>query len=214
MKRWILVCAIFIGIALGVAASSARATTINFDTFPDGTPVPTGTIITDQYLVWGATFSSTPSGGPIIDSDGEASSPPNFLIGNPDSYQPITVDFTKPIPFVDVTLISVGDSTVTATAYAPDLTTVLDSVSVTNPGTGVGWYNHNPITLTGSDIARIHFEITKPYPGDGYGIDDICWGSSKCSGAAAVPEIRSATMLTMMLIGSMALLLRRSRRAY
>src|SRR5438132_11254896 len=110
------------------------AITINFDTLPDSTPVANGTIIQNQYLPFGVTFSSI-AGGPIAGSfSGEAVSPPNFLVGNPDSFQPIVMDLTTPIFKVGVTLISVGDSTVTATAFAIDFSTVLDIVAVTNPG--------------------------------------------------------------------------------
>ena len=103
-----------------------------------------------------------------------ASSLPNHLNGYPDSFQPILMDLVgENADSIGVTLLSVGDAVVTATAYGSDLTTVLDSVSVSNPGTGVGWYNKDRITLTGPGIARVRFEITTPYPGDGFGIDDL-----------------------------------------
>jgi hypothetical protein len=162
---------------------------INFDIFPNGNQIDgtipngtswPGTIITNQYASFGAIFSST-NGGPIATvGSREASSMPNFLCGNPDSFQPIIVKIVNPTtgtPWtadsIDATLISVGDATYTAKAYASDLITVLDSVSITNPGTGVGWYNKNPIKLLGPGIAKITFEITKSYPGDGCGIDDL-----------------------------------------
>jgi hypothetical protein len=92
-----------------------------------------------------------------------ASSLPNHLNGYPDSFQPILMDLVgENADSIGVTLLSVGDAVVTATAYGSDLTTVLDSVSVSNPGTGVGWYNKDRITLTGPGIARVRFEITTP----------------------------------------------------
>ena len=158
---------------LSMSRLPVSAATINFDIFPGGGPVASGTVITDQYLSLGASFDSV-SGGPIA-AVGlcEASSPPNFLAGNPDTFQPFVVDFTNTVPSVGVTLISVGDATVTATAYDSSLVTVLDAVSVTNPGTGVGMNNKDPITLFGPGIARVQFEITQPFPGDGFGIDDL-----------------------------------------
>jgi hypothetical protein len=152
----------------------ADAITINFDTFPDSTPVPPGTIITTQYLSLGVSFSST-AGGPQAVGPVEASSAPNFLIGNPSSFAPIIMDLTTPFSgTLGVTLISVGDGVATATALASDLTTVLDVVSVTNSGTGVGLNNKDPITLTGAGIIQVRFEITQPVTGvDGFGIDDV-----------------------------------------
>jgi hypothetical protein len=176
-KRNFSIC-IILGLVLSLPLLSiirlpASAATINFDIFPDGSPVASGTIITDQYLSLGASFDSV-SGGPIAAVGlGEASSPPNFLAGNPDTFQPILVDFTNTVPRVGVTLISVGDATVTATAYDNSLVNVLDAVSVTNLGTGVGMNNKDPIELFGPGIARVQFEITQPFPGDGFGIDDL-----------------------------------------
>jgi hypothetical protein len=142
-------------------------TSINFDQLPGGGMVPA--VLTNEYP--GVTFSST-SGGPAI-SSGEASSAPNFLIGNPSSLEPIIMDLSTPAMEVKVTLISVGDATVTATAY-DKASTIVDTTSVSNPGTGNGLNNHNPIRLASpSGIARVRFEITKPGGGDGFGIDDV-----------------------------------------
>ncbi len=161
------------------AITESNSFNINFDTFPDGSSVANGAIITNQYTSFGATFSST-SGGPLILSTSEAQSSPNILIGNPDSFQPVTINIVDPnsgnhstADSINVTLISVGDATVTVKAFASDLTTVLESISVTNPGTGMGLNNKNPISLIGPGIARVTFEITNYYPGDGVGIDDL-----------------------------------------
>ena len=104
----------------------------------------------------------------------EASSPPNFLVGNPNSFEPITMDLTVPTDFIQVTLISVGHMVLTTTAFAPDLLTVLDSISVTNPlGPPDGLNNKDAITLNGPGISRVLFEITVPAREDGFGIDDV-----------------------------------------
>ena len=165
----------------GLLTWPATPATADFDTCPLGPPeagyqatVADNTVITTQYQSKGIVFSSA-GGGPIAGFfGGEASSSPNFLIGNPDSFQPITMDLIAGTAnSVSVTLISVGDAVVTATALGSDLTTVLDSVSICNPGTGVGLNNKNRVTLTGPGIARVRFEIATPYPGDGFGIDDV-----------------------------------------
>src|SRR5262249_37496210 len=136
LRSWIRSVFVFAALAALARPAVAGMITINFDKFPNGTSVPDGTVITTQYLPLGASFSSLAGGPRAIVGLGEASSLPNFLVGNPDSFQPITLDLTNPVATLGATLISVGDSTVTATAYGADLTTILDSVSVTNPGTG------------------------------------------------------------------------------
>jgi hypothetical protein len=153
------------------ATAGTAPTTINFDTWPDGGMVAAGTLI--QYQYPGVVFSSSACGGGVINDDGEASSAPNFLVGNPGSFQPIVMDLASPASQVGVTLISVGSATVTATAYDATLTNVLDSKSVTHPGAGTGFGAHDPVTLSGTGIVRVVIAITTAYPGDGYGIDDV-----------------------------------------
>ncbi|MBI4446572.1 MAG: Ig-like domain repeat protein [Acidobacteria bacterium] len=163
---------------------------IGFDQFPDrsavdgtapnGSAFP-GTMISTQYAGFGAIFPSF-GGGPIATVGlGEASSSPNFLVGGDlISFGPLIVDIVdrttgarSEANRIKVTLISVGDMVLTTTALAADLTTVLDSVSASNPGTGVGLNNKDPIVLTGPGIARVKFTITSPAPDDGFGIDDL-----------------------------------------
>lgn len=137
---------------------------INFDDYP------AGTIITSQYSDRGVIFSASKTWVGL----NEASSLPNFLIGMPNSFAPISMDFLKPADLVTAKLISVGDAVVTAYAYAIGLDGELkDAVSVTNPGSGVGLGNQNLITLRGPGITRVLFVITQNFPGDGFGIDDL-----------------------------------------
>ncbi len=186
--------------------SRASAVTVDFDTFPGGAPVPAATLITSQYSSVGVTFSSPASaGGALTFDDGEASSGPNCLVGLDVSgtagLYPITMDFIAGLASsVDVTLISVGCGTVTATAYASDFSTVLDSVSVTRgPLAGIGFANHDPISLSGSGIARVTFSIFQNGPvTDGFGIDDVVF--------TTVPTPAVASLLG---IGGLALTRRR-----
>ncbi len=184
---------LLISVVIILGCTSANAITIDFDFLPDGTTVSNGTVITTQYFAaYGVTFSSV-YGGPIAANGyspasvlpGQASSEPNCLLGNPNSFTPILMDFASSVYTLDVNLISVGDAVVTASAYGDDFMTLLDSVSVTNKGTGVGMGIVDTVTL-GSDsgIYRVLFEITTPYPGDGFGIDDVVFQSS----SPAVPE--------------------------
>ena len=192
-------------LAMTMLSVSAGATTINFDTFPDNTPVPTGTIITNQYLSVGASFSST-FGGAVTWTSPESSSQPNILCGNPSSFDPIVIDFAETVSSVDVTLISVGNATVTATAYDSSLSTVLATLAVTNPGTGVGLNNKDTITLSGAGISRVQFAITQPFAGDGFGIDDV-----RFSASSPVPEPSTFLLVASGLAGA-ALLRRRVRK--
>ena len=161
------------------ASAGPPPSVIGFDTLPDGTPLGGSERITNEYP--GVVFSSTSCGGPITYSDGEESSQPNFLVGSPlvnnIGISPIAMDLASPVSKVGTTLIGVGASTVTATAY--DATqSVVATVSVTHPGTGNGMNAHDPIMLTGPGIVRVVYEITKRWPppdglGDGFGIDDV-----------------------------------------
>ena len=185
----------FIRIALALAGIAlpqfSNGVTINFDNFPDSTPVPNGTVITTQYLPVGVTFSSdtlasAPSAGVFA---GEASSPPNMLVGSFDTFvglHSIVMDFTPAASpnSVAVNLISVGTGIVTAKAFASDLVTVLDTVSVTHGlGAGNGFGNVDPINLSGLGIARVQLNITQTTSIiDGYGIDDVVFTP------ASVPE--------------------------
>jgi hypothetical protein len=47
---------VFFALQCGLFGAAANAVTINFDTFPDGAPVPEGTRITDQYASVGVIF--------------------------------------------------------------------------------------------------------------------------------------------------------------
>ncbi len=161
------------------ASAGPPPSVITFDTLPDGTALGGSERITNQYP--GVVFSSASCGGPITYSDGEETSPPNFLVGSPlvnnIGISPIAMDLASPVAKVGTVLIGVGDSTVTATAY--DATqSVVATVSVTHPGTTNGMNAHDPITLAGPGIVRVVYEITKRWPppdglGDGFGIDDV-----------------------------------------
>lgn len=168
--------------ALSCATSSALATVVNFDVFPGGGVVPNNTVIGSQYSSLGVLFSSSaPAGGPTAAFfTGEASSGPNFLVGiDPGSGAglfPIQMDFTAAgITSVSFNALSIGTGIFTATAFASDLSTVLDTVSITNgPGAGAGFGNVNLVTLSGAGIARVLTSITQTQPiADGFGIDDL-----------------------------------------
>ncbi len=61
------------GLFVMVAAVAAQAQTIDFETFPDGSPVTEGMLLTNQYADWGVTFELIAGGdGPRIAGVGGA----------------------------------------------------------------------------------------------------------------------------------------------
>jgi PEP-CTERM motif-containing protein len=179
-------------------AGAAQAVIINFDTLLDNSPVVNGTLITHQYAPYVTFASPAPAGGPIAGAfASESSSPPNVLLGlDPSSgggFFPIVMTFEPSFSTdsVAVTLISVGSATVTATAFAKDQVTVLDTESVTHgDAAGVGLGNKDPIILTGAGIGSLRFEITKNgVVPDGFAIDDVVFS------ALVVPEPSSSLAL-------------------
>src|ERR1051325_7363490 len=176
---------------LAAAGQAAHATVINFDTFPNSAPVPDTTVILAQYAALGVAFPSPAAAGgpPAAVLVGEASSAPNGLYGlqGGAGLAPITIDFASPLSSsVSMVLLSVGDATVTATAYASDLSTVIDSVSLTHgPSAGNGFGNQDPITLNGPGITRVFVRITATGPvQDGFGIDDLGFDPVPAPGVA------------------------------
>src|SRR5215813_6165428 len=62
---------VFFALQCSIFGAAMNAVTINFDTFPDGTPVPEGTMITDQYasvgVIFGIADTSFPGNSLFID---------------------------------------------------------------------------------------------------------------------------------------------------
>ena len=163
-------------------ASAVGAAIINFDVFPNGQAVRDRTVITTQYASLGVLFSSSaPAGGPTAAYFfGEASSQPNALWGIEANagLREIVMDFPSPPTAsmsVSLNVLSVGCGTVHATAFASDLITVVDAISLTRGfGGGNGYGNIDPITLSGTGIAQIYIWIEQTGEVvDGFGIDDV-----------------------------------------
>ncbi len=176
MTKTSLGCALAIVTFAVVNQANAANLTINFD------DLPAGTFVTNQYAALGVTFSS-PGGALASPFVGEASSQPNYLVGLDPSTQaglfPISADFATDVSSVSVTLISVGNATVTAKAFARS-GSVLESIDVTNgPDSGNGFGRHNPIILREPGIARVAFAISKTGAVlDGFGLDDFAWSTA------------------------------------
>jgi hypothetical protein len=119
-------------------------------------------------------------------NNGEASSGAYFVVGNPNSFAPIFVDFGIPVSGqIQVTLISVGWAEVMATAFnATSVPLTFKSVTHLNDPLILpnGYMYRDTIMLTGDGIARVSFGITRAYsnetnPIDGFGIDDMSFPS-------------------------------------
>jgi len=151
---------------------------IDFDFFPDGTPVPNETKLTNQYAVCGvALFTTTDPLGPSIRDFASlyASSAPNLLLPQPKNTEdPIGIEFVSPVTEASINALGVGFNGLILDALDSG-GSIVDTVSVVHPGTPEGTES---LTVSGDGIVKllIH-QIT---PGgkqglliDGYGIDDL-----------------------------------------
>jgi Tol biopolymer transport system component len=92
--------------------SVALPVKINFETLPNGTPIPNGAVISDQYLKdYGVLFSSGNPFFPVhtYQNCGPCSttSPPNFINTKPDDSGVMSVKFTQPVSNLTFFMIGV-----------------------------------------------------------------------------------------------------------
>ncbi|MFC1505543.1 hypothetical protein ACFLQ6_00575 [Thermoproteota archaeon] len=193
-----IMIAIFLTSILGMTSNvSASETCIDFDTYPDASAIPAGTIIQNQYQSLGVIFDS----GGVAWSTDEAVSYPNFIVGSPAAYPPSAPGAIYPITFhfedpstntpavtesVSFTLISVGWAEVTYTAknrfgaiLHADSITYFGSTTVPEHGLNqkdpVTISSVGPIHAVDISITRIHPISWAPRWQDGIGIDDLCF---------------------------------------
>ncbi|MFT5352995.1 MAG: hypothetical protein ACI9KE_000192 [Polyangiales bacterium] len=158
-----------ITVLLGTSSALAQTTTVNFDTFPDGTAVPRGTVITNQYP--GVAFS-TDDGVCVAERFARLSRPHalhcdsslGIARGN------VSLVFGLVMQRIDLVAQGVGGNGLTLTALNAAGVTV-DSETIVGTGTGAG--ASDPVSLTGVGIIRV--EIAQPIniSTDGYAIDDL-----------------------------------------
>jgi len=150
---------------LSLGSQQAFATTIDFDTFPDGTPVPDSTRITDQYVSCGVKFTTEiPEGPRAFSFSAFGGSPPNQLgangtTGNPAFTHSIGVQFVSPVSQASINAIDVGFNGLILEAF--NSTNVLvDSVQVINPTNPPNQVDL--MTISGSDIVDLLIRQVTP----------------------------------------------------
>ncbi len=151
--RMIQLAVVCVAVLIAASGQAVGAMiTIDFETFPGPVPAIPTTLVTTQYQPLGVLFSGA---GPVIQFEpAQATSGSNILQSYPPP-QSLIIDFLNPTSTVGGNLISVGESAVTLTAYAADLSTILDTQIFVNPGTGTGPGLVDPFILTGPDIWRV-----------------------------------------------------------
>jgi hypothetical protein len=165
------------GFVGGQSVAIAAETLIDFETFPDATPIPAGTRLTTQFLPAGVSLFTTtdPLGPQIIQFGLPGQSGLNTLGGvggNHDFSQPIGIEFASPVSKVSILALDVGEDGLIMEAFNA-ANVLVDSDSVTNLGAGVG--EIDTLTVLGSGITKVTIrEITFNDPGiDGHAIDDL-----------------------------------------
>ena len=157
-----------------------------FDIFPDGT-VPTGSFadpgqVTTEWEPCGiALLTSTDLGGPQIFSFATiGKSPPNQLAGCcgvDQFFQPIGVEFTRPVSRASITGLGVGCRGLILEGFNSGNVLV---ASVRVVGSSSGANNVDFLSISGSGIVRLN--IRQVFPTlvcdmviDGYSIDDLTY---------------------------------------
>jgi len=174
-----------------VGAQQAFATTIDFDTFPDGTPVPANTRITDQYTACGVELFTTevPEGPEAVAFSLPGGSTPNQLgadgpPGNPSLTHSIGVQFVSPVSQASITALDVDFNGLILEAFN-SANGLVDSVQVINPNDIVIQVDLMTVSDPNGDIASL--VIRQVTPGgiqgfliDGYTIDDLQFPGPDC----------------------------------
>jgi hypothetical protein len=193
--------------AVLVGAGPAGAVLIDFETFPDSTPVPGGTEITNQYQSEGVVFSSVPSGGAslvtnIIDFVPTTSGSNSLAPGGPAPQNGGTLILDFVVPVTSVGSFFVDDQ-------FPVQVTAFDSLSNivgtdASDGTIVGfdsWLIASAGGISRVELVGGYFSPTSP---DGWAIDDLAF--------EPIPEPNAAVLFG---VGSLvvAAVMRRRARA-
>lgn len=181
---------VFSVLLFSVGLEQAYATTIDFDTFPDGTPVPSLTRITNQYVSCGVALFTTevPEGPQAFGFSQAGVSPPNQLgadgpnagtpAGNPAFTHSIGLQFVSPVTDASINAIDVDHAGLILEAFDSG-NVLVDSVQIVNAA---------PVTqmsVSGNDITSLVIRQITPaaqqgFLIDGYNIDDLQFTGPEC----------------------------------
>ncbi len=190
--RWLLTAVAIAGLtaiySFGIRPSAdtvVSSITVNFD------ELSTGLFDPHQYLNQGITITSNGT-TPNVWSTTEASSVPNFLVGQ-SSFSPIDVAFTYPTTVESVTVISAGHSTVTVTTF-DEAGAILETYAVSNPdGPANGQDNRDIVTFVASQSTTLLTFVSDISSSvDGFGIDDLVISRETTVTTEPPPELAPA----------------------
>jgi hypothetical protein len=179
VRRFCVAVALVALLPLAAGQAQAGIISIDFDTFPGGAPVPSGTPLTTQYSALGVVFTGFENGveiAPEVRAQQFISVPasqPNYLTNfsnfpstsDPDRLDEIRMTFSVPVSDVNMIINTATTNTITFDLY--DMSgTFLGSQS--RVGNGV---LNVPISLSGADIGRI--SAFQPTDGWWWSVDNL-----------------------------------------
>lgn len=198
-----------------VSITAGSSILIDFETLPDGSLLPAGNEITNQFTSWGVTFDSIPPNDAFqitsISNALPTTSGNNCLAPGgpaPELGGTLILDFL--IPVTEIGSFFIDDHLpIIVTAFDANLDPVMWKYSDSNPANFDSWSIAYPlgitrVTLKGGIIAKWYDNdgtlIRSEY--DGWGIDDLSY--------TQIPE--PATLLLLAVGGSCSSLFSRRRR--
>ena len=146
---------------------------IDFETFPDTTPIPDGALINTQFVPVGVDLVTSSGGDPsIIQIFLAGQSGVNVLVPFGTFSNPIGFEFAGCNTDVSILALDIGFDGLILEAFNAG-NVLVDSDSFTDP-TGLGLGNVNTLSVSGNNIVRINIQQIIPGSnGDGYAIDDL-----------------------------------------
>lgn len=165
--------------AMAAFAGNASASLIDFETFPDGSPVPNGTLITNQYASLGVSgfFTTAPDGPQVLETALTGQSGSRTLGGRGGAFdfvQPITITFSAPMSSASILALDVGEAGLILEAFLG--ATRVDSTMVVGAGRGLGIGYAETMSVShpgGFDSLTIRQALDGVPYGDGYLVDDL-----------------------------------------
>ena len=174
--------------------ASMDETLIDFETFPDTTPIPFGTPITTQFAPVGVSLFTSGAFDPticqfgLVGQSGVNTLCPLNTIGGT-----IEIEFDGCVTDVSTLALDIGGAGIILEAFNA-ANVMVDSDSVTNAGIGVG--NVDTLSVSGDDIVRVDIrQITPGLGGDGYTIDDLRFSECIVVGGEFLPIDSTALLL-------------------